>query len=151
MKTKINVLFFCVISIFFGFATSSRGEDDAVGKIIADAKKQAEVKQVLKVDEMVICKNVVDRKPVDPAGSFTVDVGQIYCFTKVLGAMRDTGITHNWYYKDKLTASVPLYVGSWHWRTYSIKTIKPEDRGEWRVEVTSEDGDVLDQIRFVIE
>jgi hypothetical protein len=103
------------------------------------------------IAEAVICRDVVDREPVGQGDVFSSDLKKVMCFTRVVGAEEDTEIVHNWYLGDKQMASVPLHVGSSNWRTYSSKTIIPAHAGEWKVEIMSQDGDLLKKIYFIIE
>ena len=41
--------------------------------------------QGLTVELTVICKNVVNRVPVDAGNSFATSADKIYCFTKIVG------------------------------------------------------------------
>jgi len=45
---------------------------------------------------------------------------------------------------------ITLPVKSTHWRTYSTKTILPSANGNWKVDVTSEDGTILKTLDFTI-
>jgi hypothetical protein len=40
----------------------------------------------LSVETSAICEDVVDREPVDEGTSFSVSVGRLYYFTKIVGA-----------------------------------------------------------------
>ena len=93
-------------------------------------------------------KNLIPQKT---AQSFPANVGMLYCFTKVVGSKTETSITHTWYYQDKKMSEVVLPVKSLYWRTWSEKKIIPEQKGAWRVDVTSSDGTLLKTITFTIE
>lgn len=105
----------------------------------------------LSIEEAVICRDVIDREPVGQADVFPKDLKKVMCFTRVVGSNEPTEIYHNWFYGEKMVASVPLNVASSNWRTYSSKTILPEYTGEWKVEIISRDGEVLKKIYFIIE
>ena len=89
----------------------------------------------LVVAESAICKNVVDRKPMDSGSSFPSTVGKLYCFTQIDGAPSPTSVTHVWYYGTKESAKVKLLVGSSAWPTWSSTIIQPNEIGSWHVEV----------------
>ena len=103
------------------------------------------------IEDAVLCRDVVDRIPVEPGDVFTNDMEKIYCFTRVVGAAEPTEIRHNWYFGEDMVASVVLPVRSANWRTFSSKTLIPEYTGEWRVEVLSQEGDLLKKIIFMIK
>jgi len=100
--------------------------------------------------EAVVCQDVVDRAPVGSGDVFAKEVPKVYCFTRVVGA-EGTQLTHNWYYKGSLKASVKLDVRSSNYRTWSSKTMLPEWAGEWMVEILSADGKPLESIIFFLK
>lgn len=104
----------------------------------------------LQVTAAAICKNVVDREPVDPGLSFVVAVGQLYCFTKITGAQDPTQVTHVWYFDGTERARVDLAVNSASWRTCSSKIIQSHEKGAWRVDVLDSEGNVLKTLEFEV-
>ncbi|MGA1868080.1 MAG: DUF2914 domain-containing protein [bacterium] len=104
----------------------------------------------LAVEQMAVCRNVVDREPVDGGSSFEVSAGKLYCYSKIVGAQDPVEITHVWYYNDVERARVNLPVRSANWRTYSSKVIQLFEIGNWRVDVVSPNGDVLQSEKFTI-
>jgi hypothetical protein len=85
------------------------------------------------------------------ANAFEANVGQVSCYTQIIGAQRDTLIKHRWFWKDELESEVALMVRSIDWRTYSAKQIPPSKTGEWRVEVTrGDDGTILASKTFTV-
>jgi hypothetical protein len=102
------------------------------------------------VESASICRNVVDREPVDEASSFPVSVGKLYCFTKIVGAEAPTQVTHVWYYGDVERARVNLSIGAASWRTYSSKVIQEHEIGDWRVDVLDASGQVRATLIFSI-
>ena len=109
------------------------------------------VAQPITIVESVICRQIVDRMPVDPGNYIPADTQQVFCFTRLEGAASETTITHNWYYGGSLKASVVLPVRSSPWRTWSSKTLLPEWTGEWMVEVLAEDGTALESLIFHVQ
>lgn len=105
----------------------------------------------LQIQDAVVCQDVADRAPVGNSDVFAKDVAKLYCFSRVVGATEQTQITHNWYYKGTLKASVKLAVRSDNWRTWSSKTIDPSWTGEWMVEILSDKGTPLESIIFFIQ
>jgi hypothetical protein len=85
--------------------------------------------------------------PSDP-----VSPGAIYFYTR-LTTPRDTTVVHRWYRNDRLQQSrelkISANVGSGY-RTYSRITIDPGESGDWRVELCTTDGRVIQQERFVV-
>ncbi len=119
--------------------------------VFAGACLAQESSSDLQIEQAVVCQDVVDRAPVGAGDVMPKETEKIYCFTKVVGASGETEITHNWYYKGNLKASVVLPVRADNWRTWSSKTMISEWDGEWMVEVLSADGTPLDSIIFFVQ
>lgn len=105
----------------------------------------------LVVDEAVICKAVVDRMPQDQGEKFPADVGRVYCFCRISGAVEATTITHVWKKGETEMATVELNVGASPWRTWSSKTLDPSWTGAWTVEIKDAQGTVVQTLSFTIE
>ncbi|NOZ26141.1 MAG: DUF2914 domain-containing protein [Nitrospirae bacterium] len=111
----------------------------------------AQEEPVLKVTEAAIATSVENLVPKGVSDRFPGSVGKLYAFTRIAGATKETLVWHLWFYGDKLMAEVSLPVKSVNWRTYSSKRIVPGWTGEWRVDVTNEDGLLLETLYFTIE
>jgi hypothetical protein len=111
----------------------------------------SEETQGLKVSESAIATGIENLTPLGESDSFPPSVGKLYAFSKITGATEDTSIKHLWYYGDKLMAEVPLDVKSISWRTYSSKKIIRIWTGQWRVDITTEDGTVLETLNFTVQ
>ena len=105
----------------------------------------------LEVTTAAICREVVDREPVDAGTSFEPTVGKVRCFTHVMGAQGATVIYHIWSFGERERAVVELPVNSISWRTYSSKIVQPHEIGDWRVQVLGPEGDELKVLHFEIE
>jgi hypothetical protein len=103
------------------------------------------------VAEAVICKDVVDRMPLGSGDVIPAGTERVFCFTRITGAQAETEVTHNWYYQGALKASVVLPVRNANWRTWSSKTLLPEWKGEWMVEILSKEGTPLESIIFYVQ
>ena len=100
--------------------------------------------------EAVVCRDVVDRKPVEANTSFPDSVGKLYCFSKIIGANTPTTISHVWYYGNTEMFRIALPVNSVSWRTYSLKNIRPYETGAWHVEILDASENKLEVINFQI-
>ncbi|MBC2711937.1 MAG: DUF2914 domain-containing protein [Desulfosarcina sp.] len=107
--------------------------------------------QEITVTQTVVCQEVVDRMPVGSGDVIPAGTKRVFCFTRIDGAQGETEITHNWYYKGTLKASVVLPVRASKWRTWSSKNMLQEWTGEWMVEVLSKDGTPLESIIFFVQ
>jgi hypothetical protein len=117
----------------------------------AAATQEKAAQSALQIQDAVVCQDVVDRQPVGSGDVFAKESSKVFCFSRVVGATSDTQITHNWYYKGNLKASIQLPVRSSDWRTWSSKTMDPTWTGEWMVEILSEQGTPLESIIFFIQ
>ncbi len=105
----------------------------------------------LKIIDAENCSNVENRIPTGIANNFSSDIGKVYLFTKVaLNGVRQSVIHHIWYYKDKLMADVELEVKNPLWRTWSYKTMMGNWKGQWRVDITGPDGEVIKSVSFTL-
>lgn len=104
----------------------------------------------LTVAEQTICTAIEERIPSGADSSFSNDVGQLFCFTKITGAEDTTLVSHVWYLNDEEKAKVELSIKGKSWRTWSSKKIDPIWVGDWKVEVVSVNGDVLSTRTFTI-
>lgn len=104
----------------------------------------------LTVEDGTICKDVMDYTPVEPGISFPASVEKLYCYTKIVGAIDPTEITHVWFYGNIERARVTLAVNSPLWRTYSSKIIQPHEVGAWNVVVLDQSEKVLESFSFTI-
>lgn len=111
------------------------------------AQEEAPPQEEISV-ELVLTTGVVDREPVDTTEAFAADVGEVYAWMRVSGAEGQT-IQIQWSHGD---ASIPvsLEIGGSSWRTWSSKTVSPEETGEWTVEVQDADGNVLATADFTV-
>lgn len=107
--------------------------------------------QEITVSQAVVCQEIVDRMPVGSGDVIPAGTERVFCFTRIDGAQGETEITHNWYYKGGLKASVVLPVRTSEWRTWSSKTLLPEWTGDWMVEVLSKDGTPLESLIFFVQ
>lgn len=104
--------------------------------------------QGVTVEQSVICKNVVNRSPVDAGNSFASSIDKVFCFTKIVGARHPTKIIHVWYFDGTERDRITLSVGGSPWRTYSAKRLRPSDVGPWYVDVLDAGGNMLDRVAF---
>lgn len=105
----------------------------------------------IRIEDAVVCQDVVDRQPIGSGDVIPKDISKLYCFTRVVGALKDTIVIHNWYYQGSLKSSTQLPVRSPNWRTWSSKVLDPGMVGQWMVEVLSEDGAPLESIIFFVQ
>ena len=110
------------------------------------------VQEVLPLEVAVatICEAVIELEPIGTGVSFAASVGNLCCFTKIIGAQTPTQVVHVWYFGETERARVSLAVNAASWRTYSSKKIQVHEVGSWRVEVLDSEGSVLKVLQFTI-
>jgi hypothetical protein len=118
----------------------------AAGKKMAHAPAEND----MAVSQIAICETVQERAPVGEADSFSSEIGKLWCFTRVQNAAPPTQIFHRWYVGDELVDEIAINVKGSHWRCWSTKTIDPSWTGECRVEILTEEGDVISTKPFVL-
>ena len=101
--------------------------------------------------ETAVCASVEDRQPVGEAASFTVDIGQVFFWTKCIGAADSTFVQHVWIKEGETIATVELPVKSSMWRTWSSKKLLPSWTGNWEVRILDAGGNILQAVNFTIE
>jgi general secretion pathway protein A len=95
------------------------------------------------VQQGAICRAIYHKRPLVSGESFRASVGKLYCFTMIVGAVRTVEITHVWHFGNIPVARIPLPVKSPIWRTYSARTIRAQDIGDWHVNVLGPQGNVI--------
>ena len=130
---------FCSISLVF-----------LITCLLALAEAEAQAGAEMEVAEAAICRDVVQRAPVDVGTEFSASAGKLYCFTKITAAQNPTTVEHVWYFGEKERARVSLPVGAASWRTYSSKIIQPHETGSWRVNIQGPHGHLLRTLEFDI-
>lgn len=101
--------------------------------------------------EAVMATGIENLTPVGISDTFSIMAGKLYCFTRIKGARQNTTIKHLWFQRDFMVMEITLPIRSVNWRTYSSKTITPASGGSWRVDITTEDGTVLQSVPFTIK
>ncbi len=100
--------------------------------------------------EAVMCEGLDGATPENPGVVFSVSRGQVACFSRFDHVTSRTVIYHRYYFRDRLTAAVKLYLRSPAWSTYSTIQLREADIGPWRVDITDEDGNVFRTLRFSV-
>jgi hypothetical protein len=111
----------------------------------------AQEKFNLEVTEILLGTGLENKEVTGVDTTFSSDVGKIYCWTKITGAASETQIAHHWYFDEKEVAEIGILVKYPSYRCWSIKTIYPEMKGNWKVEVKDSEGKTLGSISFTVK
>jgi len=106
--------------------------------------------QKLALSLATMCEKVENLAPVRRGVVFSVSAGQVCCFTSFDPVPQPTVIYHRWYHRDELSTQTRLRLYPPKWATYSVIQLRETDKGPWRVEVTDQNGQVFEVIRFSI-
>jgi hypothetical protein len=102
------------------------------------------------VKQAVICEKINTRIPWGLRDAFPSNIGTLYCFTQLAEIPLQGVISHIWYYGKREMARVELTVSPPQWRTWSSKTILPNWKGNWKVDIVWGDH-ILKTLTFIIE
>jgi len=110
-----------------------------------------ESKKLLKLNEIMICRGIYKRNPINPDNKFFNNVDSLFCYTKISNPGIKQQIKHVWYYMGKEITSVNYNIKqSFNYRSWSKKTILPNQIGKWKVEVIDNEGNILGSRDFEI-
>jgi len=104
----------------------------------------------LRVSELSVCLEVVDRACQAPARSFAADVPTVSCLSRIEGATGDAFVTHVWSFEGKEVRRARLPVKTSTFRTWSSKKVKGLP-GAWKVEVLDPLDRSIGVVDFVVE
>ena len=131
---------FCVnVFLPWGALSQKKGE-----------RATAPVSQQLSLAQAVMCEEIKDHAPHNQAIVFSVTNGSTSCFTSFDPVPEKTYIYHDWFYRDKLTTRIKLFLRPPRWSTFSRIQLREADKGPWRVEITDRKGALLCIVRFSI-
>jgi hypothetical protein len=98
----------------------------------------------------LMCEEIRDGLPVNETIVCPVSVGRVACYTAFDPVPSRSVIYHNWYRKDELNTKIRLVLQPPRWAAYSTIQLREIDKGPWRIEITDQEGQVLNILRFSI-
>jgi hypothetical protein len=120
------------------------GQTQKIVKIIPEQNK-------INVKKMVICKNIINRRSIQPGKTFNNTVDSLYCYTIISNSGGKQHLTHIWEYDNQVMSKIKYTVKqSLNWRSWTRKTILPHQTGLWTVSVEDTSGAILKSIQFHI-
>ncbi len=112
--------------------------------------KSSDVQKKLMMDRVVMCEEIKDLTPQNPAIVFSIKIGKVSCFTSFDPVPEKTFIHHNWFHRDDPSTKKRLTLQPPRWATYSTIQLRETDKGPWRVEISDQTGNILRILRFSI-
>ena len=105
----------------------------------------------LTISRMELAANVMDRKPVDVATSFPASAGKVYCYLEFSDVKNETAVNVVWTLRQNEMEKTQLTVKPYpKFRTWANKSLFGM-KGEWKVEVLDEKGNVLKSAKFTVQ
>ena len=106
----------------------------------------------LVLKDIKICKSIYKRTPVGSDQIFTNNVDSLYCYTRIQNPGQKREVRHIWYYKDKMMTQVRYNVRKSNiYRSWTKKTILPNQIGDWRVDIQDNNGTTIGSKTFKIK
>jgi hypothetical protein len=106
----------------------------------------------VRIREIVSCGGVIDRQYVSPGSTFSLsEVSTSVVWMNVFSDIQPFTLTHVYYLNGHHYCEVPLKISHPRMRTWSSVTLNGMDQmGDWRVDVVTDSGEVLEQIAFSV-
>ena len=119
-------------------------------EVLPEQKKQ--VAGALTVKDIKICKKIYKRTPVGADVIFTNNVDSLYCYTRIQNTGSKKEVKHVWYYENQIMTQVRYNVKKSNiYRSWTKKTILPNQIGKWRVDIHDNDGTIIGSKEFQIQ
>lgn len=98
------------------------------------------------------CTGIESYEPTGASSSFDKEVGRVYIYSKVKMPKGETSsINHTYFLDGKKIQTISLDVKGPTFRTRSYKTIHKGMDGEWKVEISTAGGKLLDTVTFTVD
>ena len=106
----------------------------------------------LVVKDIKICKRIYKRTPVGSDIIFTNNVDSLYCYTRIKNPGPKREVKHVWYYDNQMMTQVRYNVRKSNiYRSWTKKTILPNQIGNWRVDIQDYNGTIIGSKTFEIK
>ena len=123
--------------------------DSVPGYQIPDAGSQTV--NNLRVVRAVAAGDIINKDPSELIDTIHWSMERIYIWTMVECAQPPSSIRHTYYFNGQKVNDVVLEIKSPQWRTWSYKTLLDKRWiGQWRVDVTSADKELLQSVFFEV-
>jgi len=134
-----------VFSLFLALQAGAREESSG-----SPAEENASGAKGPRLTRAVMCEDIQDLKPSNPAVVFSVSARQVFCYTAFDPVSEVGSIFHRWVHRDRATTQIQLKLYPPRWSTYSSIQLRDNDKGPWRVEIVDEKGEIFRTLRFSI-
>jgi hypothetical protein len=106
----------------------------------------------LKALKAAVGSDVKEKMPVGVSNSFSWSTDRVYVWSLIQCKNPPSSIRHIYYFKGEKLSDVHLSVQSFHWRTWSYKSLSNRNYiGPWRVDIASAEGKVFRSLYFEVK
>lgn len=105
----------------------------------------------LRVIRAVAAGNILNKDPADLLDTFNWSMEKVYIWSMIECQQPPSSIRHTYYFKGQKVNDIVLKIKSPQWRTWSYKTLLDKRWiGQWRVDITSDEGKLLQSVFFEV-
>jgi cytoskeletal protein RodZ len=105
----------------------------------------------MKVVSAVATSEITNKNPTGRANSFPWSTEKVYIWSMIECKQPPSSIRHTYYFEGQKVNDVELKIKSPQWRTWSYKTLLEKRYiGQWKVDITSIEGELLQSIFFEV-
>jgi len=123
--------------------------ESSPGYQLSDTRPQAA--NNMRIIRAVASSDVINKNPADPSDTFQWSMEKVYIWTMIECDRPPSLIRHTYYFKGQKVNDIVLEVKSPQWRTWSYKTLLDKRWiGQWRVDITSAEGKLLQSVVFEV-
>lgn len=102
-------------------------------------------KSTLVVKKALFCKSIKNRRPQGEAAEFQMGIGKLFCWSEIANTGDSTAVVHIWYLGGQKKARVEMPIRHQTGTVWSSKTIPRDWIGTVKVEITTSNGEILDE------
>jgi cytoskeletal protein RodZ len=112
---------------------------------------RTQVANNMRVIRAVASSEVINKNPAGLSDSFQWSTEKVYIWTMIECEQPPSSIRHTYYFKGQKVNEVELEINSPQWRTWSYKNLLDKRYiGQWRVDITSNEGNILQSVFFEV-
>lgn len=112
---------------------------------------QSQAANGMRVIRAVATSDVINKNPAGLSDSFPWSMEKVYIWTMIECEQPPSSVRHTYYFKGRKVNDIELKIKSPQWRTWSYKTLLEKRYiGQWRVDITSDEGKLLQSVFFEV-
>jgi cytoskeletal protein RodZ len=112
---------------------------------------QTQMLNDMRIIRAVAASDVINKNPAGLTDSFQWSTEKVYIWTMIECDRPPSSIRHIYYFEGQKANDIVLKVKSPQWRTWSYKTLLDKRYiGQWRVDITSDEGNILQSVFFEV-